>query len=158
MRDDSILVEEPIAADLILHEDGFDAFIVMLHDQGHIPTKLLAKHRTAGPVDRQSHPVFICCPWQCSCCWARHRRAHRGREAVRRLVGPVPSAMLCPSPTADLYQFYGHFHLSTFWVAAFLDIKKIRLSYPTMPYDRRRKVWKVILIRTSHHHEAFRNF
>ena len=32
----------------MLHEGGFDAFIVMLHDQGHIPAKLMAKHRTAG--------------------------------------------------------------------------------------------------------------
>ena len=47
-RDVGVHVEGPIAADLMLHENGFDAFIVMLHDQGHIPAKLLAKHRTAG--------------------------------------------------------------------------------------------------------------
>jgi 4-hydroxy-L-threonine phosphate dehydrogenase PdxA len=41
-------VEGPGAADLILHMDGYDAFIVMLHDQGHIPAKLLARHSTAG--------------------------------------------------------------------------------------------------------------
>jgi 4-hydroxythreonine-4-phosphate dehydrogenase len=45
---EGINVEGPIAADLLLHEEGYDAFIVMLHDQGHIPAKLLAKHRTAG--------------------------------------------------------------------------------------------------------------
>ena len=45
---EGINVEGPIAADLLLHEEGYDAFIVMLHDQGHIPAKLLGKHRTAG--------------------------------------------------------------------------------------------------------------
>lgn len=47
-RLEGISVDGPIAADLMLHAKGYDAFIVMLHDQGHIPAKLLAKHRTAG--------------------------------------------------------------------------------------------------------------
>ena len=45
---EGISVDGPIAADLMLHAEGYDAFVVMLHDQGHIPAKLLAKHRTAG--------------------------------------------------------------------------------------------------------------
>jgi 4-hydroxythreonine-4-phosphate dehydrogenase len=48
MKSQGIHVDGPIPADLMLHEEGYDAFIVMLHDQGHIPAKLLAKHRTAG--------------------------------------------------------------------------------------------------------------
>ncbi len=32
----------PFGADTMFHRPGFDAFIVMLHDQGHIPAKLLA--------------------------------------------------------------------------------------------------------------------
>jgi len=48
MKAIGVAVDGPIAADLMLHEEGYDAFIVMLHDQGHIPAKLLAKHRTAG--------------------------------------------------------------------------------------------------------------
>ena len=48
MKDHGVLVEGPIAADLMVHKYGFDAYIVMLHDQGHIPAKLMAKHRTAG--------------------------------------------------------------------------------------------------------------
>ena len=47
-RAEGINVDGPIAADLMLHAEGYDAFVVMLHDQGHIPAKLLAKHRTAG--------------------------------------------------------------------------------------------------------------
>lgn len=45
-----IAVEGPIPADLLLHREEYDAFIVMLHDQGHIPAKLLAKHGTAGAI------------------------------------------------------------------------------------------------------------
>jgi 4-hydroxy-L-threonine phosphate dehydrogenase PdxA len=48
MKAQGVEVDGPIAADLMLHEEGYDAFIVMLHDQGHIPAKLLAQHRTAG--------------------------------------------------------------------------------------------------------------
>jgi 4-hydroxy-L-threonine phosphate dehydrogenase PdxA len=45
---EGINVGGPMAADLMLHAEGYDAFVVMLHDHGHIPAKLLAKHRTAG--------------------------------------------------------------------------------------------------------------
>ena len=32
----------------MFHKQGFDAFIVMVHDQGHLAAKLLATNRTAG--------------------------------------------------------------------------------------------------------------
>jgi 4-hydroxy-L-threonine phosphate dehydrogenase PdxA len=32
----------------MFHRQGIDAFIVMLHDQGHIAAKLQAPHATAG--------------------------------------------------------------------------------------------------------------
>ena len=32
----------------MFHRKGFDAFIVMLHDQGHIAAKLLAENATAA--------------------------------------------------------------------------------------------------------------
>jgi 4-hydroxy-L-threonine phosphate dehydrogenase PdxA len=32
----------------MFHKTGVDAFIVMLHDQGHITAKLLARNATAG--------------------------------------------------------------------------------------------------------------
>ncbi len=43
-----IAVEGPFGADTMFHKTGFDAFIVMIHDQGHIAAKLLARNRTAG--------------------------------------------------------------------------------------------------------------
>ena len=126
----------PIAADLMLHEDGFDAFIVMLHDQGHIPTKLL-EHRQR--VCRSAVPsLFICCPWQCSWyCWARYCRATAVIEAVRRLVGPLTRAPCLVVSYCDSYQVYGIFTFNIL-AAAFLDVE-IKLSHLTMPYDRRRE-------------------
>lgn len=36
----------PFGADTMFHRQDVDAFIVMLHDQGHVPAKLLAPHAT----------------------------------------------------------------------------------------------------------------
>jgi 4-hydroxythreonine-4-phosphate dehydrogenase len=41
-------VSGPFGADTMFHRPGVDAFIVMLHDQGHIPAKLLAPNATAA--------------------------------------------------------------------------------------------------------------
>lgn len=41
-------VEGPIGADLMLGRDGFDAFVAMYHDQGHIPVKLIAGRNSAA--------------------------------------------------------------------------------------------------------------
>jgi 4-hydroxythreonine-4-phosphate dehydrogenase len=38
----------PVGADIMFHRKGYDAFVVMLHDQGHIPAKLLAENATAA--------------------------------------------------------------------------------------------------------------
>ena len=43
-----IQVSGPFGADTMFHKTGVDAFIVMLHDQGHITAKLLARNATAG--------------------------------------------------------------------------------------------------------------
>ena len=43
-----IAVSGPFGADTMFRRQGCDAFIVMLHDQGHIAAKLLAFNRTAG--------------------------------------------------------------------------------------------------------------
>lgn len=48
MRGRGIRLEGPTPADLMLHRTDVDAFIVMLHDQGHIPAKLMAPYRTAA--------------------------------------------------------------------------------------------------------------
>ena len=45
---EGISVAGPIGADIMFHRKGFDAFIVMLHDQGHIAAKLLAENATAA--------------------------------------------------------------------------------------------------------------
>lgn len=45
---DGIAVSGPFGADTMFHKKDGDAFIVMLHDQGHITAKLLAQRATAG--------------------------------------------------------------------------------------------------------------
>jgi 4-hydroxythreonine-4-phosphate dehydrogenase len=47
-RRSGLAVEGPFGADTMLRRPGFDAFVVMYHDQGHIAAKLLAPNRTAG--------------------------------------------------------------------------------------------------------------
>jgi 4-hydroxy-L-threonine phosphate dehydrogenase PdxA len=41
-------VEGPYGADTLLQRTGYDAYIVMLHDQGHVAAKLLAPNRAAA--------------------------------------------------------------------------------------------------------------
>src|ERR1043166_8703159 len=41
-------VAGPFGADTMFHMQGVDAFVVMLHDQGHIAAKLLAPNATAA--------------------------------------------------------------------------------------------------------------
>ena len=41
-------VEGPFGADTMFHMKGIDAFVVMLHDQGHIAAKLLAKNAASA--------------------------------------------------------------------------------------------------------------
>lgn len=41
-------VEGPVGADLLIGREGFDAFVAMYHDQGHIPVKLLAGRKASA--------------------------------------------------------------------------------------------------------------
>ena len=41
-------VEGPFGADILIQKKGYDAYVVMFHDQGHIAAKLLAPQRVAG--------------------------------------------------------------------------------------------------------------
>ena len=41
-------VDGPIGADILIQRRGYDAYVVMLHDQGHVAAKLLAPQRVAG--------------------------------------------------------------------------------------------------------------
>ena len=43
-----IAVEGPYGADTLLQRTGYDAYVVMLHDQGHVAAKLLAPQRVAA--------------------------------------------------------------------------------------------------------------
>jgi 4-hydroxythreonine-4-phosphate dehydrogenase len=45
---EGISVAGPYGADTMFHMPGFDAFVVMLHDQGHIATKLMARNAAAA--------------------------------------------------------------------------------------------------------------
>jgi 4-hydroxythreonine-4-phosphate dehydrogenase len=48
VTDEGIQVSGPFGADTMFHMPGFDAFVVMLHDQGHIATKLMARNAAAA--------------------------------------------------------------------------------------------------------------
>ena len=45
---EGISVAGPFGADIMFHKQGFDAFIVMLHDQGHVAAKVLSPNATAA--------------------------------------------------------------------------------------------------------------
>ena len=45
---DGLKVDGPFGADTMFHKAGYDAFVVMLHDQGHVAAKALAPNRAAG--------------------------------------------------------------------------------------------------------------
>ena len=47
-RKEGITVDGPIGADILIQRAGYDAYVVMLHDQGHVAAKLLAPQRVAG--------------------------------------------------------------------------------------------------------------
>ena len=47
-RAEGITVDGPIGADILIQRAGYDAYVVMLHDQGHVAAKLLAPQRVAG--------------------------------------------------------------------------------------------------------------
>jgi 4-hydroxy-L-threonine phosphate dehydrogenase PdxA len=48
LKASGLAVEGPVGADLMLGRSGFDAFVAMYHDQGHIPVKLLAGRNSAA--------------------------------------------------------------------------------------------------------------
>ena len=47
-RGEGIAADGPIGADTLIQRAGYDAYVVMFHDQGHIAAKLLAPNRTAA--------------------------------------------------------------------------------------------------------------
>jgi 4-hydroxythreonine-4-phosphate dehydrogenase len=47
-KKDGIQAEGPFGADTMVQKPGYDAYVVMYHDQGHIAAKAMARNRTAG--------------------------------------------------------------------------------------------------------------
>ena len=47
-RKEGIAADGPIGADILIQRAAYDAYVVMLHDQGHVAAKLLAPQRVAG--------------------------------------------------------------------------------------------------------------
>lgn len=47
-RQGGLTVDGPIGADTLIQRKGYDAYVVMLHDQGHVAAKLLAPQRVAA--------------------------------------------------------------------------------------------------------------
>jgi len=86
-------VTGPLGADIMLNRKGFDAFVVMLHDQGHVAAKLLAPNQTAGLAI--GTPILFSSVAHGSA----HDIAGKGVaspaamiEAIRRLVGAPAAA------------------------------------------------------------------
>ena len=79
----------PFGADILFHKSGFDAYVVMLHDQGHIAAKLLAPSSAAALTIGDSDPVLFRGAWQ----RARHRR--QGHRQSRGHGKRVAAALEC---------------------------------------------------------------
>lgn len=47
-RREGLLADGPIGADTLIQRAGYDAYVVMLHDQGHVAAKLLAPNGAAA--------------------------------------------------------------------------------------------------------------
>lgn len=87
-KQDGIGVEGPFGADTLLQRKGYDAFVVMLHDQGHIAAKLLAQNAAAA-VTVGSPILFSSVAHGSALDIAGRNRASPAAliEAVQRLAG-----------------------------------------------------------------------
>jgi 4-hydroxy-L-threonine phosphate dehydrogenase PdxA len=87
-RTEGIDAEGPIGADTLIQRPGFDAYVVMLHDQGHVAAKLLAPQRVAG-LTIGTPVLFSSVAHGSALDIAGQGRADHGAivEAVTRLVG-----------------------------------------------------------------------
>ena len=87
-RRDGLLVDGPTGADTLIQKPGYDAYVVMFHDQGHVAAKLLAPHRVAGLTI--GTPVLFSSVAHGSALdiAGQGRAQHRAMvEAITRLVG-----------------------------------------------------------------------
>ncbi|MFN0299350.1 MAG: PdxA family protein [Burkholderiales bacterium] len=83
-----IHVDGPFGADTMFAKTGYDAFIVMMHDQGHVAAKTLALNRTAG-MTIGTPIVFSSVAHGSALDIAGKNKAnhHAMLEALRRVVG-----------------------------------------------------------------------
>ena len=90
-RQAGIAADGPFGADTMVQRQGYDAFIVMLHDQGHIWAKLQAPNRAAG-VTIGTPVLFSSVAHGSALDLAGKNRASAEAmvEAVRRMAG-VPA-------------------------------------------------------------------
>jgi 4-hydroxythreonine-4-phosphate dehydrogenase len=91
-RRSGMLVDGPIGADIMIQRRGYDAYVVMLHDQGHVAAKLLAPQRVAGLTI--GTPVLFSSVAHGSAhdIAGKGRASHRAMvEAIARLTQPAAS-------------------------------------------------------------------
>ena len=85
---EGVVADGPIGADTLLQRAGYDAYVVMFHDQGHVAAKLLAPNAVAG-VTVGTPVVFSSVAHGSALAIAGTGRADARamREAITRLVG-----------------------------------------------------------------------
>ena len=83
-----IVADGPIGADTLIQRPGYDAYVVMLHDQGHVAAKLLAPNRVAG-LTIGTPVLFSSVAHGAALDIAGQGKAQHGAmvEAITRLVG-----------------------------------------------------------------------
>jgi 4-hydroxythreonine-4-phosphate dehydrogenase len=83
-----IVADGPIGADTLIQRAGYDAYVVMLHDQGHVAAKLLAPNRAVG-LAIGTPVLFSSVAHGAALDIAGQGRAQPGAmvEAITRLVG-----------------------------------------------------------------------
>lgn len=87
-KKDGIIADGPIGADTLIQRKGYDAYVVMLHDQGHVAAKLLAPQRIAA-LTLGTPVLFSSVGHGSALDIAGQGRADAAamREAITRLVG-----------------------------------------------------------------------
>jgi 4-hydroxy-L-threonine phosphate dehydrogenase PdxA len=87
-----LTVEGPFGADIMLHKSGYDAFIVMYHDQGHVAAKAMAPNGVAA-LTIGTPVLFSSVAHGSALDIAGKNRADPGAmiQAIRRLTAVFPS-------------------------------------------------------------------
>lgn len=86
-RGEGIVCDGPIGADTLIQRAGYDAYVVMLHDQGHVAAKLLAPNGAAA-LTIGTPVLFSSVAHGAALDIAGHGKASHGAmvEAITRLV------------------------------------------------------------------------